>query len=108
MRPPRPPQPRSGWATSSKGIDAKQLAARGDGPDRPIDDNKRALARQKNRRVEFIIVHSLKKPQHAPATPAGPAPSPAAAPPPASPAAQAPPAASPAAPRPLSPAPPMP
>ncbi|KYF58348.1 hypothetical protein BE08_26275, partial [Sorangium cellulosum] len=47
---------------TSKGIDASQLVARGYGPDRPIEDNKSALGRQKNRRVEFVILHSVKRP----------------------------------------------
>ncbi|WP_437573704.1 OmpA family protein [Sorangium sp. So ce887] len=58
---------------TSKGIDPKQLVARGYGPDKPIDDNKTAKGRQKNRRVEFTILHSVKKPLQAPGDPAAPA-----------------------------------
>ncbi|WP_437954602.1 OmpA family protein [Sorangium sp. So ce119] len=117
---------------TSKGIDPKQLVARGYGPDRPIEDNKSALGRQKNRRVEFVILHSVGKPLAPGATettpagaapapagtapaPAGTAPAPAAGAPAASPPPAAPPAAtppraapSPAAPLPLAPPPPKP
>ncbi|XYH93487.1 OmpA family protein [Sorangium sp. So ce1128] len=88
---------------TGKGIDAKQLVAKGYGPDRPIDDNKSALGRQKNRRVEFVILHSVKKPLASPGGLEPPATTaPAAAPPsaaaPAPPSAAAPaPAAAPAA-----------
>ncbi|WP_437274859.1 OmpA family protein [Sorangium sp. So ce375] len=92
---------------TSKGIDAKQLVARGYGPDRPLDDNKSALGRQKNRRVEFIILHSLKTAQPAPPAPSPAAPPPAA-PSPASPPAPTPRAPSSASPLPLSPPPPKP
>ncbi|WP_437476874.1 OmpA family protein [Sorangium sp. So ce1014] len=81
---------------TSKGIDPKQLVARGYGPDKPIDDNKTAKGRQKNRRVEFTILHSVKKPLQAPGDPAAPAP-PASTP-----------AAPPADPLPLAPPPPKP
>ena len=37
------------------GIDGDRLAARGFGPDQPIETNKTALGREKNRRVEFVI-----------------------------------------------------
>ncbi|WP_437964090.1 OmpA family protein [Sorangium sp. So ce260] len=105
---------------ASKGVDPKQLVARGYGPDKPIDDNKTAKGRQKNRRVEFTILHSVKKPLQAPGDPAAPAAGappaatpaapPAAAPPAAAPPAAAPPRAapSPAAPLPLAPPPPKP
>ncbi|XXX72789.1 OmpA family protein [Sorangium sp. So ce134] len=93
---------------TGKGIDPKQLVARGYGPDKPIDDNKTAKGRQKNRRVEFVILHSVKKPLQAPGDPAAPAPAPAGSPasttavpgaaPAASPAAAPSPAAPPAAP----------
>ncbi|WP_437595959.1 OmpA family protein [Sorangium sp. So ce590] len=82
-----------------KGIDPKQLVARGYGPDRPIDDNRTAKGRQKNRRVEFTILHSVKKPLQAPGDPAAPA---ATAPPASTPAAR------PADPLPLAPPPPKP
>jgi OmpA-OmpF porin, OOP family len=44
-----------------KGIDKGRLQAKGYGPDKPIADNKAAPGRQKNRRVEFSILKSLKK-----------------------------------------------
>jgi outer membrane protein OmpA-like peptidoglycan-associated protein len=47
---------------TSKGVDAKRLSSRGYGPDKPIADNKNAAGRGKNRRVEFRIVSSTKKP----------------------------------------------
>ncbi|WP_080682373.1 OmpA family protein [Sorangium cellulosum] len=107
---------------TSKGVDRARLVARGYGPDKPIDDNKTAKGRQKNRRVEFVIVHSVKKPQQASGEPGATAPSPAAptmvpsVPPaaaptaaPAAPPRAAPPrAAPPAAPLPLAPPPPKP
>ena len=42
----------------SNGIDAGRLVGKGYGPDKPIDDNKKAAGRQANRRVEFIILKS--------------------------------------------------
>ncbi|WP_437669719.1 OmpA family protein [Sorangium sp. So ce131] len=90
---------------TTKGIDPKQLVAKGYGPDRPIDDNKSANGRQKNRRVEFIILHSVKKPQPAADDPATAAPA-TAAPATAAPATAAPATAAPAtaAPAPAAPA----
>jgi OmpA-OmpF porin, OOP family len=49
-----------------KGIDKSRLQAKGYGPDKPVGDNKQAAGRQKNRRVEFIILKSAKKSQAAP------------------------------------------
>ena len=39
-----------------KGIDAKRLQSVGHGPDKPIEDNKTAKGREKNRRVDFVII----------------------------------------------------
>lgn len=44
-----------------KGIDKIRLSAKGYGPDKPIADNKDAKGKQKNRRVEFVILKSIKK-----------------------------------------------
>jgi outer membrane protein OmpA-like peptidoglycan-associated protein len=38
-----------------KGISSDRLEAKGYGPDQPIDDNKSAAGRERNRRVEFMI-----------------------------------------------------
>src|SRR5262249_31209837 len=51
---------------TTKGVDAKRLSSQGYGPDKPIADNKTAGGRTKNRRVEFNIVSSTKKPPPAP------------------------------------------
>lgn len=45
-----------------KSVDANRLVAKGYGPDKPIADNKDAKGKQKNRRVEFVILKSMKKP----------------------------------------------
>ncbi len=45
-----------------KGVDKTRLTAKGYGPDKPIADNKDAKGKQKNRRVEFNILKSMKKP----------------------------------------------
>ena len=37
------------------GIDPARMEAQGFGPDQPIETNKTAAGREKNRRVEFII-----------------------------------------------------
>jgi outer membrane protein OmpA-like peptidoglycan-associated protein len=39
------------------GISPDRLEARGFGPDQPIETNKTAAGREKNRRVEFVITH---------------------------------------------------
>jgi outer membrane protein OmpA-like peptidoglycan-associated protein len=39
-----------------KGIDADRIQTRGVGPDEPIADNKTAVGKQKNRRIEFKIL----------------------------------------------------
>jgi OOP family OmpA-OmpF porin len=44
-----------------KGVDKSRLIAKGYGPDKPIADNKDAKGKQKNRRVEFVILKSIKK-----------------------------------------------
>jgi OOP family OmpA-OmpF porin len=51
---------------TTKGVDAKRLSSQGYGPDKPIADNKNAAGRAKNRRVEFRIVSSTKKPASPP------------------------------------------
>ena len=45
-----------------KGVAPTRLVAKGYGPDKPIADNKKISGRQKNRRVEFTILKSNKKP----------------------------------------------
>jgi OmpA-OmpF porin, OOP family len=44
-----------------KGVDKTRLTAKGYGPDKPIADNKDSKGKQKNRRVEFTILKSVKK-----------------------------------------------
>jgi outer membrane protein OmpA-like peptidoglycan-associated protein len=51
---------------TTKKVDAKRLSSQGYGPDKPIADNKTTAGRAKNRRVEFHIVSSTKKPPAAP------------------------------------------
>ena len=60
-----------------KGIAETRLRATGYGQEKPISDNNTAAGKQKNRRVEFNIVHSTTKKPPAPA-PAQPAPAPPA------------------------------
>jgi OmpA-OmpF porin, OOP family len=47
---------------TGRGVDATRLTAAGYGPDRSIADNRTAANRAKNRRVEFVIQSSTKKP----------------------------------------------
>jgi outer membrane protein OmpA-like peptidoglycan-associated protein len=59
---------------ASKGVDKHRLVAKGYGPDKPIADNKTAEGKQKNRRVEFLILKPAPKSSAAsPAPPAAPA-----------------------------------
>ena len=44
-----------------KGVDKTRMTAKGYGPDKPIADNKDSKGKQKNRRVEFNILKSIKK-----------------------------------------------
>jgi outer membrane protein OmpA-like peptidoglycan-associated protein len=62
-----------------KGVAADRLVPKGYGPDKPVDDNKTAAGRQKNRRVEFVILKSATGVSAAPpggATPVPPPPAP--------------------------------
>jgi OOP family OmpA-OmpF porin len=47
---------------TSKGVEKHRLVPKGYGPDKPIADNKSTAGKQKNRRVEFNILSSSKKP----------------------------------------------
>jgi outer membrane protein OmpA-like peptidoglycan-associated protein len=62
----------------NRGVESKRLTAAGYGPDRTIASNKTAAGRAKNRRVEFTILSSSKKPgSHVPpTTPSAPPPPP--------------------------------
>ncbi len=40
----------------SRGIDASRLVSVGYGPDKPIETNRTAAGRERNRRVEFMIL----------------------------------------------------
>jgi outer membrane protein OmpA-like peptidoglycan-associated protein len=53
----------------TKGIDKARLTAKGYGPDKPIADNKTADGKQKNRRVEFVIMKKDAPPPKAPPPP---------------------------------------
>jgi len=46
-----------------KGIDASRIETRGVGPDEPIDSNKTAAGKQKNRRIEFKLIDEAKRPE---------------------------------------------
>ena len=60
---------------TEKGVNGARLSAKGYGQDKPVADNKSVMGKQKNRRVEFIVVHTAKGTGAAP----GAAPAPAAA-----------------------------
>jgi OOP family OmpA-OmpF porin len=42
---------------AAKGIDAKAIATRGDGPDRPVASNATDVGRARNRRIEFRVLN---------------------------------------------------
>jgi outer membrane protein OmpA-like peptidoglycan-associated protein len=66
---------------TTKGVDAARLTAKGYGPDVPVADNKTPAGRQKNRRVDFVILKTAPRGKAAaaaaqgglPATPPSPA-----------------------------------
>jgi len=45
----------------TRGVSAERLVAKGYGPDKPIEDNATDAGRQKNRRVQFVIVETKPK-----------------------------------------------
>ncbi len=66
---------------TGKGIAAGRLQANGYGQEKPIGDNATAAGKQKNRRVEFKVLHSTKvKKEEKPAAPSGPAAPPSSTP----------------------------
>jgi outer membrane protein OmpA-like peptidoglycan-associated protein len=48
-------------AMIQRGVVAERLSAKGYGPDKPIDDNTTDAGRQRNRRVQFLIVDQQPK-----------------------------------------------
>jgi outer membrane protein OmpA-like peptidoglycan-associated protein len=72
---------------AEKGVNPTRLQAKGYGQEKPIAENKTAAGKQKNRRVEFVILQTAKGSGDAP----GAAPAPAAGAPPAAPGKAAPP-----------------
>jgi OmpA-OmpF porin, OOP family len=64
---------------TGKGVEPGRLTAKGYGPDKPIADNKTAVGRAKNRRVEFIVVKKAGAAAAPVPAPAAPVPAPAAA-----------------------------
>jgi OOP family OmpA-OmpF porin len=62
-------------ALEKRGVEAGRMVGKGFGPDKPIADNKDDAGRQKNRRVQFVVLEKKPKPVLNPAAPAtGPLP----------------------------------